>query len=127
MATTGDARSIARTAWVWPARSITTPSIYMKKTMYCEEIHARPLAPRLLGPELERASRAFPALIVTGPRRAGKTTLLRRLFPSASYHLLEDPDRIARVRRLVGARSRRAGDRPRPAPRADVTRPLSAG
>jgi predicted AAA+ superfamily ATPase len=54
--------------------------------------------PRLLGPVLERASRAFPALILTGPRRAGKTTLLRRLFPSASYHLLEDPDRIARVR-----------------------------
>ncbi len=37
-------------------------------------------------------------MIVTGPRRAGKTTLLRRLFPAASYHLLEDPDLAARVR-----------------------------
>ncbi|MCC7541177.1 MAG: ATP-binding protein [Deltaproteobacteria bacterium] len=54
--------------------------------------------PRLIANELRRASRAFGAIIVTGPRRAGKTTLLRRLFPNASYHLLEDPDLVARVR-----------------------------
>ena len=56
------------------------------------------LGPAALGPLLLRAARQFPALIVTGPRRAGKTTLLRRAFPAASYHLLEDPDVIARVR-----------------------------
>lgn len=44
------------------------------------------------------ASRSFPALVVTGPRQAGKTTLLRRLFPRASYVLLEDPDVQARAR-----------------------------
>ena len=54
--------------------------------------------PRRLAPQLERAARSFPALILTGPRRAGKTTLLRKLFPGASYHLLEDPDVVARVR-----------------------------
>lgn len=37
-------------------------------------------------------------MLLTGPRRAGKTTLLRRLFPRAEYHLVEDPDIIARLR-----------------------------
>jgi len=54
--------------------------------------------PRQLAAELKSASKAFPALIVTGPRRAGKTTLLRKVFPKADYFLLEDPDLIARFR-----------------------------
>ena len=54
--------------------------------------------PRLLEEEVRRAARHFPALIVTGPRRAGKTTLLRHLFPGATYRLLEDPDVVARIR-----------------------------
>jgi hypothetical protein len=37
-------------------------------------------------------------VILTGPRRSGKTTLLRRLFPRASYSLVEDPDVVARLR-----------------------------
>lgn len=53
---------------------------------------------RALGTEVQRAARAFAALIVTGPRRAGKTTLLRHVCPDASYHLLEDPDTVARLR-----------------------------
>jgi predicted AAA+ superfamily ATPase len=44
------------------------------------------------------AARGFAAIVVTGPRRAGKTTLLRRLFPRATYVLLEDPDIQARAR-----------------------------
>jgi hypothetical protein len=36
--------------------------------------------------------------VLTGSRRAGKTTLLRRLFPEANYVLLEDPDVLMRVK-----------------------------
>ena len=45
-----------------------------------------------------KAARLFSGLLITGPRRAGKTTLLQKLFPKAEYHLLEDPDVIDRVR-----------------------------
>jgi uncharacterized protein len=54
--------------------------------------------PRLVTRQLEKATRGFAALVLTGPRRAGKTTLLRRAFPKASYRLLEDPEVVARVR-----------------------------
>jgi predicted AAA+ superfamily ATPase len=54
--------------------------------------------PRQIESELLSASRHFSGLILTGPRRAGKTTLLRKLFPKAQYYLLEDPDIIARLR-----------------------------
>ena len=37
------------------------------------------------------ASRQFPALVVTGGRQTGKTTLLRHLFPSASFASLDLP------------------------------------
>lgn len=54
--------------------------------------------PRELEKSLTRAARGFPAIVLTGPRRAGKTFVLRRLFPNASYFLLEDPDLVARLR-----------------------------
>ncbi len=53
---------------------------------------------RKLGTTLQEASRHFPAVVITGPRRAGKTTLLRQLFPKARYVLLEDPDIQGRIR-----------------------------
>jgi predicted AAA+ superfamily ATPase len=53
---------------------------------------------RKLADVLVGATRHFPAVVVTGPRRAGKTTLLRQLFRGAQYVLLEDPDIQGRVR-----------------------------
>ena len=53
---------------------------------------------RILGGTVDDATRHFPAIVLTGPRRAGKTALLRHLFPRASYVLLEDPDILSRAR-----------------------------
>jgi predicted AAA+ superfamily ATPase len=55
-------------------------------------------ARRSLGPTLLKAAAQFPALILTGPRRAGKTTLLRHVFPRATHVLLEDPAIVSRLR-----------------------------
>ncbi len=53
---------------------------------------------RLIETEIKKASKSFSAVILTGPRRAGKTTLLKKLFPKAEYYLIEEPDVIARLR-----------------------------
>ena len=53
---------------------------------------------RTLDVQLHRAAKAFASVVLTGPRRSGKTMLLRRALPDASYHLFEDPDVVARFR-----------------------------
>jgi predicted AAA+ superfamily ATPase len=47
---------------------------------------------------VREAALTFPSIVLTGPRRAGKTTILRGLFPKSAYVLLEDPDILHRVR-----------------------------
>ncbi len=54
--------------------------------------------PRRLAVSIQSASRGFGALVLTGPRRSGKTWLLRHLFPKARYLLFEDPDVVGRFR-----------------------------
>ena len=53
---------------------------------------------RQLEAQVRKAVTHFPAIVLTRPRRAGKTWLLRHMFPKASYFLLEDPDIVARLR-----------------------------
>ena len=53
---------------------------------------------RTLEVVIERAAKQCPAVVLTGPRRAGKTVLLQHLRPSAAYRLLEDPAVLAAVR-----------------------------
>ena len=52
---------------------------------------------RAIRGEVLRAARSFAAIVMTGPRRSGKTAFLRHTFPTAEYILLEDPDVQARV------------------------------
>lgn len=52
---------------------------------------------RILATQLRKAARHFSAVILTGPRQCGKTTLLKHLYPNLENVLLEDPDIIDRV------------------------------
>jgi predicted AAA+ superfamily ATPase len=41
---------------------------------------------------VRRLAKGYPALVITGPRQSGKTTLTRALFPGHPYLSMEDPD-----------------------------------
>jgi len=51
------------------------------------------MKPRTLSRVIRKALRTFPAIVVTGPRQSGKTTLLKALFSKThTFVTLEDPD-----------------------------------
>jgi len=51
------------------------------------------MKPRALGGVIRKALRTFPAIVVTGPRQSGKTTLLKALCARThAFVTLEDPD-----------------------------------
>ena len=56
------------------------------------------MIPRILEHTIRKAMRTFPAILVTGPRQSGKTTLLMQRFSQTHrYVSLENPDVRARL------------------------------
>lgn len=53
---------------------------------------------RRIEPCVRNALEMFHAVVLTGPRRAGKTFMLRNMLPDAQYVMLEDPDVLLSVK-----------------------------
>jgi len=46
---------------------------------------------RTIEPEIKAAADQFPVIALTGPRQAGKSTLLQHLYPKHAYYTFDDP------------------------------------
>ncbi len=56
------------------------------------------MLPRILKTTIKKAMKTFPAVLITGPRQSGKTTLLTERFShSHRFVSLENPDIRARL------------------------------
>lgn len=54
---------------------------------------------RILTATIKKAIKTFPAVVITGPRQSGKTTLLKQVFGKThKYVSLEDPDKRLRAK-----------------------------
>jgi predicted AAA+ superfamily ATPase len=49
---------------------------------------------REIAPRIEQLVQFFPALVLTGARQSGKTTLLREMFPDHAYASLDLPAEV---------------------------------
>ena len=73
-------------------------------------MHGMDAIPRLVGTALRERLRVMPAVVVTGARQTGKSTLVEHLLPPGRrYHTLDDLDALDAARRdpevLVGGRT----------------------
>ncbi len=59
--------------------------------------YTQSVIPREMSEKIQALSRQFPIIIINGPRQAGKTTLIKSLYPELPYENLERPDVLARA------------------------------
>ncbi|TAK43487.1 MAG: hypothetical protein EPO27_14830 [Betaproteobacteria bacterium] len=80
------------------ARSLTASRrLEVSNTRYSITQRGQYLSRELEAPQADAAN-SYPAIVLTGPRRAGKTWFLKHLYSRAHCHLFKDPNMVARFR-----------------------------
>ena len=51
---------------------------------------------------IKKVSEMYPAVIVTGPRQVGKTTVLKKLYGNLKYVTLDNPETLEYARKEGG-------------------------
>ena len=88
-------RKTARTV-VWEGAGAQSPAPDPIDCLNPPCFGPQPLAGRGFGSVV--AAKNFPAVVLTGLRRSGKTFFLQQLLRRASYYLFEEPDIVGRFR-----------------------------
>ncbi|MFW7378355.1 MAG: ATP-binding protein [Oligoflexus sp.] len=85
-----DACATAKSCIVLPSRAVLG---YQKLNSYKPELGLPKLSnyqyKRIISDNLLQLVKSYPALVLTGPRQVGKTTLLKELFPTYNYVSLD--------------------------------------